>query len=442
MHCHNDVVNLLLDHGANVNKLTDEGLTPLNMCFLLYYPSKSFKPNIAERTVPQENLKPLLIPKLSPSCVETNVESTYEVATPALGSEEQRLPSHTAGSQEERSGPGSLQSSESSLPSCQGAIRSKEKGPEGLAGGLDMSSPCSEAHFESNLCVHNYSIELSSDMLEKSAQAYSTLQVPTAPDKGTVRSLARSMVEHRCRWLTIKLLLCRGADPNLCCVPMRALFFAVKAGDVDGVRLLLESGARTDIRYPPQLGALTPLHIAAALPGEEGVRITELLLHAITDVNAKAADQDDMYKPGKLDLLPSSLKLDNEPGPPSIYYTVRTRTAEEGGRTPLHVACEREDSHKCARDVVHLLLSHGANPNLLWSGHSPLSLSIASGNDLIVKELLSCGADPNLPLTRGLGSALCVVCDLAYEQQRSTDNKITLSRSGEAPEGMGTSTLD
>ncbi|XP_010604904.1 ankyrin repeat and MYND domain-containing protein 1 isoform X3 [Fukomys damarensis] len=415
VHCHNDVVNLLLDHGANVNKLTDEGLTPLNMCFLLYYPSKSFKPNIAERTVPQENLKPLLIPKLLPSCVETNVESTYEVATLALGSGEQRLPSHTAGSQEKGSGPGSLQSSESSSPSCQRAIRSRERGPEGLAGGLDMSSPCSEAHFESNLCVHNYSIELSRDMLEKSAQAYSTLQVPAAPDKGTVRSLARSMVEHRCRWLTIKLLLHRGADPNLCCVPMRALFFAVKAGDVDGVRLLLESGARTDIRYPPQLGALTPLHIAAALPGEEGVRITELLLHAITDVNAKAADQDDMYKPGKLDLLPSSLKLNNEPGPPSIYYTVRTPTAEEGGRTPLHVACEREDSHKCARDVVHLLLSHGANPNLLWSGHSPLSLSIASGNDLI-DRLLNHGADILKPvmLTQGDKVAVGTVVDYGY----------------------------
>lgn len=50
----------------------------------------------------------------------------------------------------------------------------------------------------------------------------------------------------------------------------------------------------------PQLLSLTPLHIAASLPGEEGVKITELLLHAVTDVDAKAADQDDLYKTGKV----------------------------------------------------------------------------------------------------------------------------------------------
>lgn len=38
---------------------------------------------------------------------------------------------------------------------------------------------------------------------------------------------------------------------------------------------------------------------------------------------------------------------------------------------------------KDARDVIRLLLMHKANPNTLWSGHSPLSLAIASGNDLV-----------------------------------------------------------
>lgn len=46
----------------------------------------------------------------------------------------------------------------------------------------------------------------------------------------------------------------------------------------------------------------------------------------------------------------------------------------------------------------------------------------------IVKELLCHGADPNLLLTRGLGSALCVACDLIYETQRSMDSKLALVR--------------
>ncbi|XP_054198432.1 ankyrin repeat and MYND domain-containing protein 1 isoform X70 [Homo sapiens] len=451
-HCHNDIVNLLLDCGADVNKCSDEGLTALSMCFLLHYPAQSFKPNVAERTIPepQEPPKFPVVPILSSSFMDTNLESLYyEVNVPSQGSYELRPPpaplllprvsgSHEGGHfQDTGQCGGSIDHRSSSLkgdsPLVKGSLGHVESGLEDVLGNTDRGSLCSaETKFESNVCVCDFSIELSQAMLERSAQSHSLLKMASPSpctssfDKGTMRRMALSMIERRKRWRTIKLLLRRGADPNLCCVPMQVLFLAVKAGDVDGVRLLLEHGARTDICFPPQLSTLTPLHIAAALPGEEGVQIVELLLHAITDVDAKASDEDDTYKPGKLDLLPSSLKLSNEPGPPQAYYSTDTALPEEGGRTALHMACEREDDNKCARDIVRLLLSHGANPNLLWSGHSPLSLSIASGNELVVKELLTQGADPNLPLTKGLGSALCVACDLTYEHQRNMDSKLAL----------------
>ncbi|KAM7105151.1 ankyrin repeat and MYND domain-containing protein 1 isoform 2-T3 [Molossus nigricans] len=421
VHCHIDIINLLLDHGADVNRCTDEGLTALGACFLLYYPAGTFKPNIAERTAPE----PQCLPKEAPKFPATQNSSFTFHDSDSTYSEEMVL---TSGSPESIDRRGSSQKCGST--SLRGSTSDSDKGPDDALESLDQGTPGShESVFGSNMCVQNFSIELSWDLLEKGAEVYSRLRATsgdTGSNRGTMRQMALSMIERRNRWLTIHRLLHRGADPNLCRVPMQVLFFAVKAGDVDGVKLLLENGARTDVQLPPEQGALTPLHIAAALPGEEGIQITELLLHAIMDVDTRAADQDDMRKLSKLDLLPSSMKLSNEAGPPSAYYSATAPAPEEGGRTPLHVACEREDNHRHARDIVQLLLSRRANTSLLWCGHSPLSLAIASGNDLIVKELLSHGADPNLLLTKGLNSALCVACDIAYEQQRTFDGRLAL----------------
>ena len=48
----------------------------------------------------------------------------------------------------------------------------------------------------------------------------------------------------------VLLLLRRGANPNASSCPMPVLFFAVRSGDVDMVRLLLQKGAEPGVTLP------------------------------------------------------------------------------------------------------------------------------------------------------------------------------------------------
>jgi len=49
---------------------------------------------------------------------------------------------------------------------------------------------------------------------------------------------------------TVQLLLRRGADPNAASCPMPVLFFAVRSGDVEMVRLLLQKDAEPGVTLP------------------------------------------------------------------------------------------------------------------------------------------------------------------------------------------------
>ncbi|XP_073530564.1 ankyrin repeat and MYND domain-containing protein 1 isoform X3 [Phyllobates terribilis] len=350
---HNNVINLLLDNGADVNKSNDEGLPALSLCLMLLYSTKSFWPNVAERNL-----------------------HLYK---------------------EEKS---DLVLDSSKNENCSG----------------------NEMHAEKNGKI--------SPLSDESHQTSVSSKTGASVEKEEADSTTDHHRNKNLRW-TMKLLLLRGADPNICSIPMAALFFAVKAADVSTVQLLLECGARTDVRVKTQHGSLTPLHIAAALPVVEGIRITEILLHATADPNASAEDEDFVYDHDRGEirgaLLGFSMKGGLESGLPLYsYFDKSPCVSEEGGRTPLHVACEREDNYKYARDTISLLLAHKAKINTLWSGHSPLSLAIASGNDLAVKELLANGADANLALSRGVGSALCTAVNIDYEKKRTLVARIGL----------------
>ncbi|PWA21250.1 hypothetical protein CCH79_00009501, partial [Gambusia affinis] len=259
----------------------------------------------------------------------------------------------------------------------------------------------------------------SEEMQEQSAELLTLFRRPPQRDlEEIIRKMTVEEIEPRVRLSTLMLLLDRGADPNCCRVPLPVLFLSVMAGDPEVVHKLLMCGARTDIRLPMHIKGFYPLHVAAALHGPEGAQITEMLLHAITEPDSRACDQEEIYQP---DL---AFIKDKE-------WVIDDMHLRDGGRTALHIACQRDKDYSNACKVVELLLSHRARTDLLWSGHSPLSLAIASGNDAVppstsfrataVAEILKAGADPNLPLGWRVGSALCALANFNY---RSGGNRV------------------
>ena len=55
---------------------------------------------------------------------------------------------------------------------------------------------------------------------------------------------------------SISVLLQRGADPNLSSVPLPPLFYVIRAGDVEAVKILLQGGANTEICLPLEVRTL------------------------------------------------------------------------------------------------------------------------------------------------------------------------------------------
>uniref|UniRef100_A0A8C5BP58 MYND-type domain-containing protein n=1 Tax=Gadus morhua TaxID=8049 RepID=A0A8C5BP58_GADMO len=326
VNCHDAVIHLLLDTGADIDHLNCEGMNALAVCHVLYYPFQSLHTTLAEKAIP-------------PTLSTAEPVDTMSNKTPTV---------------------------------CH----------------IDPT------HRELGQLYH---------------RSLSRIGVPPRTHSHeTLRRMAAMKTEHRARWSTLSLLLQRGSDPNASRLPMPVLFLAIKAAHVEAVRALLQRGAQTDRPLPAEWKGLYPLHVAAGLSGPEGPSITELLLHAMADADAQALDQEDTQTAlGNKTLAPPSWGPDPEDGFPGA--------PPEGGRTALHLACQRDTDHSNASEVVSLLLSRRARTHLLWSGHSALSLAIASGNDMAVELLLKGGADPNLPLGRGVGSALCALTNIDYD---------------------------
>ncbi|XP_078381796.1 ankyrin repeat and MYND domain-containing protein 1-like isoform X2 [Oculina patagonica] len=449
VNCHRDVINCLLDNGANVNKLNDEGLSVLAACHVLFYTKHTWKDNIAEN-IPYENLfnciqedrqKGTYIHRnyrqsvvVEDARVETNVLDSGDTEENSEDECVENIQNEI--NQDEMNDPRtSYRIIEFTDRTCRDKDENSAELENNLNNNMKIKLDLNRNGFKRSINDQRTKInmdrgddnQLDSGMLtpisdvssarERSVgksdklsvmdpslfsimSAVSSTRQPSesGDDLRSENSLEQNKqvllaVQRRPHLeATVRLLLWRGADPNASSLPMPVLFFAVKAADTAAVEILLQKGADTSAKLSKEQSGIAPLHIAVALPDETGVEITELLLKSGADPNIRD------YAFG----------------------------AEENGRTPSHIACSREDNDQVSCAVVRLLLEYGANPDLLCEGHSALSLAICSGNDLAVDTLLEHGANSSLRLSRGVGSALCAATSFMAERRRTPAGRIKL----------------
>lgn len=150
------------------------------------------------------------------------------------------------------------------------------------------------------------------------------------------------------------------------------LMYAVLYGDADAVRRLLESGADPNARN--EVGA------TALMWGVTDLEKARLLVARNADVNARSDD----------------------------------------GRTPLLIASRRSGG----KDVVKLLLDHGANPSAKAGGLvgevTPLSEAMYAGDESIFRLLLEHGADRKAAGVLALALAFRARCEKCVEDLIAT----------------------
>ncbi|CAF3319754.1 unnamed protein product [Rotaria socialis] len=227
-----NVVNLLLDFGANVNQLSDDGLTSLAIAFLLYYGND---PQTTMNTA-LEHLDPVLMALKTVSVLEARRSSPKDRAI-----QQSRATMNTSRNLLSRAST----ITEDKVVSSSESIKINE---------IENKNP--------------YGYELSSELRERIEDEH-------------LRQLLHSL---------IKLLLRRGADPCLSDWPLPVLALAVRAGDKEMVGLLLKKKAQVNCRLSAtRLSYLTPLHIACGCLSSNAIDIARQLLQHGAHVNAESS---------------------------------------------------------------------------------------------------------------------------------------------------------
>ncbi|CAM4741637.1 unnamed protein product [Rotaria magnacalcarata] len=389
-----NVVNLLLDFGANVNQLSDDGLTSLAIAFLLYYgndPQKTINTALEHLDPVLTTLKPVSVLEARRSSSKDRIIQQSRATT----NSSRNLISRASTIDEDKV----VCSSESIKIN---EIENKN------AYGYELSSELRER-------IENEHLRQLLHSLIKYVCIFRRCKSKTNIYTCTILLIMKDLYEKsfiKKSFFCVRILLRRGADPCLSDWPLPVLALAVRAGDKEMVELLLKKKAQVNCRLSAtRLAYLTPLHIACGCLSSNAIDIVRQLLEHGAHVNAESSPGGQEYLSLAEPLAVDANKLD--------------RTTLHG-RTPLHITCTREVTEDTL-SLVRLLLEHRADPNAVCNGQTPLSLAIILGNEPLVDLLIEHETtDPSTFLGLGNGNALCTVLSTNHESRWTYAKRLQL----------------
>lgn len=402
------VIKALVNSGANLDALNDEGLTPLNLCMARYLAvqygisdwERAFLPEMEkvedeDRSSLADSLRVSFAVEESVKCTESSERNS---SVTDISDRTKTLLSKEMFSHIKTEESASLQAQGASLTDLTRLLRIFHISP----GVQEFQMPYThrvdkdQSYIFNTACVKLMEKPTLKEIRDSGRQKSNTTPIQMEgeeDEEAEEKSAITDKLEVVRR--TMLCLLHFGSDPDVGHVPFPALVMAVFTQSADIVEQLLESNADPDITT---LGEnMTALHTVASLqPSRQLIDVADVLLRYKANPNSRSS--------------PTHWLLLNA----SILGQGFQNELPDLGKTPLHLLCMRYDFLSDHNDyfdnLAKLLLLNGADGNDMFLGHSPLSLAVVRGNVRLVETLLNMGkVDPNQKLGRGMGVPLTVL---------------------------------